>query len=241
MNEFKRLALIPARGGSKGIVRKNLREVGGRSLLRRAIDIATKSELFDSVCVSTDDHEIAKLSRELGASVPFIRPSFLSEDESRTIDVIKHAINHYLSEGTSFNSLTLLQPTSPFRQLGDLIEAHKIFDSVQCQTLISVQDVTNFHPSTLYRVQSQISGTSFLVENRDKNMDTGRGTIRQEFETQLWRNGSLYIFRPTSLLASSKLLNSPIAAIKMDWIHSINIDSVDDLELAQRISEAFNI
>ncbi len=238
MNEVRRLALIPARGGSKGIPRKNLQIIAGRSLLQRSIEVALGSKLFDEVCVSTDDTEIANLSKEWGASVPFIRPSELAADASRSLEVIKHAIAFFEAKHQFFDSLTLLQPTTPFRDVNQLIAAHDIFDSTMCATLISVTDVSAFHPSTLYRVKSRVDKDGFLLENWTNQSLNGGGTLRQEFESQFWRNGSIYIFRPQVIMKSLILLNHPIAAISMDWIHSLNIDTLEDLALAKIVASS---
>jgi CMP-N,N'-diacetyllegionaminic acid synthase len=238
MNKVKRLALIPARGGSKGIPRKNLQTIAGRSLLQRSIEVAIASNLFHEVCVSTDDLEMASLSKEWGASVPFIRPSELAADDSLSIDVIKHAISFFESKQEFFDSLALLQPTTPFREVNQLIAAHDVFDSTKCATLISVTDASAFHPSTLYRAKSILGKGSFLLENWNNQFLNGSGTLRQEFESQLWRNGSIYIFRPQVIMKSAILLNHPIAAISMDWIRSLNIDTFEDLDLAKIVASS---
>lgn len=237
----KRIALIPARGGSKGIPRKNLREVAGKSLLERSIEVARISNLFTDICVSTDDPMIAELALSFGANVPFLRPTELAGDESMTIDVIKHALKFYKEKGDSFETLTLLQPTTPFRKTDDLVLAHLSFDSSDYATLISVLDVSNFHPSTLYQRKKSIGAQVYEVQGLLSEKDFGSGQRRQTFEQRLWRNGSLYIFRPEILMFKASLITEPLMAFEMDWIRSINIDEVSDLELAQVIADALKI
>lgn len=241
MTNPNRLALIPARGGSKGIPRKNLQLVGSISLLERAISCAIDSGLFEEICVSTDDEEIAQIAREHGANVPFLRPSELASDESLGIEVIKHAISFYVNRGQNFHSLTLLQPTSPFRDIDQVRLAHSIFDSSPFPSLISVLDVSNLHPSTIYRQMKQISDDCSVIECIVDDKDLVAGSRRQDFDRQYWRNGSIYIVTPDIVMEGQSLLAEPIVSIEMDWIHSINIDEPNDLALARRIAVALGI
>lgn len=236
-----RLAIIPARGGSKAIPRKNLQMIGQFSLLERAIKSAQESNIFDEICVSTDDEEIAQKAISAGARVPFLRPINLAEDSSLTIDVIKHAINHYENMGQRFSFLTLLQPTTPFRKTEDLKFAHNIFENSNCDTLISVQDVTEIHKSTLYTTEQFLSERHQIVSSLDKASSISKGTRRQNFSRQYWRNGSIYIFRPSTLMHREFLISNPIMALKMNWLFSLNIDSLEQLDKARLIHKILKI
>lgn len=242
MSKINRLALIPARGGSKGVPNKNLQYVGARTLLERAIDSAKSTNLFSEICVSTDSHDIAELALTHGASVPFVRPSLLSSDNTLGIDVIRHAIDFYNSQGERFSTLTLLQPTSPFRDANDVSSAVNLFDSSQFQSLISILDVTNMQLSTLYQSSSSLEKSSLVnLESLDASKRVARGTLRQEFHSLYWRNGAIYIIKPENLERFPVLLKEPIGGYAMSWFKSINIDSFQDLEKARLLADTFRV
>lgn len=115
-NEQNIIAIVPARGGSKGLLRKNIKSLLGRPLIAWTIEQARSSRYIDKIVVSTDDKEIAKISKKYGAEVPFLRPKELARDDSPTIDAIMHAINWFEERGEYFDLVVLLEPTSPLRK-----------------------------------------------------------------------------------------------------------------------------
>ena len=118
------VAIIPARGGSKGIPRKNIRDLCGKPLVAYSIEVALKAKKIDRVIVSTDDEEIAEISRSFGAEVPFLRPPELAVDSTTTIDVLVHLVETLKSlDNLKFTHLTLLQPTSPLRNAKNIEHA----------------------------------------------------------------------------------------------------------------------
>ncbi len=128
----KRIAIIPARGGSKGIPNKNITLINGKPLIYYTILPAVelkKEGIIDHVIVSTDSVQIAETSSELGAEVPFLRPEHLADDNTKSIDVMIHALDYYKSNGVEFDSSILLQPTSPLRKKEDIVNSIKLFDS----------------------------------------------------------------------------------------------------------------
>lgn len=241
MNNASRLALIPARGGSKGIVRKNLALVGGLTLLERAISFAIDSKLFDQICVSTDDQEIADVAKRAGAEVPFLRPQELSKDSSLSLDVIKHAIEFYCSQGKTFTNLTLLQPTTPFRNLTDLESAIETFEGNNCGSLISVFDVTKIHESLLYLPTRKIGSKGWQLQSKAQTGAYVAGSRRQDFPRQFLRNGSIYMFHPENVRNSHLLLTPPIVSIEMDFLRSMNIDDPQDLDHARWVASVLNL
>lgn len=242
MVNFKRLALVPARSGSKGIPKKNLQVVGERTLLQRAIDAANRCGLFSEVCVSTDSDEIAELALTYGASVPFMRPANISGDSALGIEVVKHALNYYLGKGEYFSSITLLQPTTPFRDSEDVYKAITLFEDSSFESLISIFDVTHMQPSTLYQIDGFTNESGLIgLKSFDPADSSSQGTLRQNFSPLYWRNGSIYIFKPENILSSTTLLKSPVGGFPMSWVNSINVDNPKDLEFARLISERFNI
>lgn len=124
-----RLGLIPARGGSKGIPRKNIYPINGKPLIAYSIEAAVeakKSGCIDRVIVSTEDREIAELSLKYGAEVPFMRPDELASDQSKSVDCMIHAVQYYKSIGEEYDDVVLLQPTSPMRQAQDITAAIEV-------------------------------------------------------------------------------------------------------------------
>jgi len=132
------IAIIPARGGSKRIPRKNIKEFNGKPLIAYSIDAALKSELFNRVVVSTDDNEIADIAMSYKAEVPFIRPEELSDDYTGTIPVIKHAIEWFESQGEIFSQVCCIYATAPFIQSNSLIEAYEQLNITKSDYCFSV-------------------------------------------------------------------------------------------------------
>ena len=124
---MKTLVIIPARGGSKGIPHKNIRPLGGKPLICRAIDHARSVAADADICVSTDDPEIIRTVEDYGLHVPFVRPACLATDSCGTYEVLLHALDHYEQQGIHYDAIVLLQPTSPFRRPEDIKGAMALF------------------------------------------------------------------------------------------------------------------
>lgn len=133
-----KIAIIPARGGSKRIPRKNIKNFHGKPLIAYSIEAALKSECFDRVIVSTDDSEIAEVAKKYGAEVPFLRPESVSDDFATTMDVIKHSINELSL--TDDCQLCCLYATAPFVQVHDLIQASNILSSINIDYVFSATE-----------------------------------------------------------------------------------------------------
>lgn len=236
---LNRIALIPARGGSKGVPRKNLMKVAGKSLVEWAFFSATESHLFSQICISTDDLEIARHAESFGAEIHFIRPANLALDNSLQIDVINHAAGFFSSQGLEASSLTLLQPTSPFRYPQDLVNSHSIWDNNQANSLISVLESSQYDISTMYREGKEQVLEGFSLLPLSDNGNSNKGSLRQTFRRQYWRNGAIYIFRLSDGRIGSQLLTEPILGYEMPWYQSINIDTFQDLEVAELIAPKF--
>ena len=148
-----KIAVIPARGGSKRIPRKNIQEFCGKSMIARAIATALESRLFDHVIVSTDDDEIANIARKWGAETPFVRPAELADDLTPTVPVIAHAVKSCLDIGWAVEYACCIYPCVPFLQADDLIAA---FDLLQNNNVNFVYPVTEYaHP--IQRAMRQLS------------------------------------------------------------------------------------
>jgi len=225
---LKFIGIIPARGGSKGIPRKNIVHVAGKPLIQYTIDAALNADFLDEVVVSTDCPEIAEISLACGASVPFLRPPHISSDEAKTIDVILHALQHLKESGRSYDAVVLLQPTQPLRKSCHIDEAIKLFVSGQCKSVVSVCPVSE-HPIFMRTVGSSGELVSLLG---------GISTVRrQDFSPVYKVNGVLYINRIDDDLNKNTCLNSNKKPYFMGVRDSIDIDTPEDLELFRSVVE----
>ena len=213
------LGLVPARGGSKSIPRKNLVELGGVPLIQWTIQAALGSNL-KRVVVSTDDDEIAEISQNLGAEVPFKRPAELSSDQTLSIDVVLHALD-VLEE--DFDAVMMLQPTSPFRTSIDIESAIKSINAAS--SVISVVPVEGTHPARMKFVEDGVLIDPAFAETIE-NMP------RQELRPMYIRNGAIYLTRIADLRHRT-FKGALSRALIMPKERSINIDTSFDLALAR--------
>ena len=216
------VALIPARGGSKGIPRKNLKTVSGLPLISHTINFAIKSEFIKNVFVSTDDLDIAKVAKECGANIPFIRPAELSEDSSPMIDVIRHF--WIMCIGDSY--LLLLDPTSPIRRFRHLEEILSIMN--KDRSIDGVISVSEPYFNPLW-VGVNLDQDKVLTR---MNLVNGEFTSRQKVPRYLRINGSYYCWRPevASALGADYLKLGRYVGYETPEKNSMSIDSIDELE-----------
>lgn len=233
----KILAVIPARGGSKGIPYKNLALLGGRPLIAWTIATAKAAHRLDRVIVSTNDVEIATIAREHGAEVPFLRPAELSGDHASALDVIKHALGEVKAcDGTPYDAVAYLQPTSPFRNAGHLAEAINQFERERPDTLVSVMRVPhNMVPGSVMR-PLQKSGLLSL------DSPSGQKLRRQEKEILFARNGpAILIVSAADVQLRKQLYGEHVSGYEMDRLSSLDIDDPFDLEMARCLLPLFKI
>ena len=223
---MKVLGLINARGGSKGVPRKNIKPLCGKPLISWSINAALKSKFINRLIVSTDDQEIANVSKAIGAEVPFLRPSSLAADNSLQIDSIKHAINFVEAEGESYEIIVVLQPTTPLRKTSDIDGSLKLLIDSGADSVISVCDVGGKHPSTLYLKSSSTKIEPYINSNK-------KGVLRQQFNEVLWRNGAIYAMKRDVLMKMNSLYGDNIVGYKMEEKNSFNIDTLFDWELTE--------
>jgi CMP-N,N'-diacetyllegionaminic acid synthase len=213
------LAVIPARGGSKGLPGKNIREIAGKPLLSWSVEAALGVPGL-TVIVSTDDEDIAAIAKAHGAEVPFLRPAELATDTMATEPVLLHALDYYEAQGQRFNAVILLQPTSPYRKPGAVKEAISVFEDQQADSLLSVCQNHHFfwrnsdHPEALYDYR-----------NRPRRQDIP-SDARWYRET-----GSLYITNADLLRKENNRLGGKIAMFEMTEEESWEIDSLTDFHI----------
>ena len=138
---MKNIAIIPARSGSKGLKDKNIKELNGKPLLAYSIEAAKKSKLFDEIMVSTDSEKYAEIAKQYNANVPFLRSATNSGDKAGSWDVIVEVLGKYQELGKTFDTVCLLQPTSPLRTAEDIINAYNLLEEKQADAITSVCEV----------------------------------------------------------------------------------------------------
>ena len=224
----KVLGLITARGGSKGIPKKNIEHVGGKPLITWTIEAALKSNVFDRVVVSTDNNEIAAVAQKWGAEVPFIRPGRLSKDDSPHVDVIIHAIN-WLQEKEDYSPefLMLLQPTSPLRTSEDIDKSFELAVDRKADCVISVQETLS-HPYSVMQVTEDQKLLKFLMSSEDDS-SYQRRQVRPKFYSL---NGAIFIFKVDVLLTTKNMYPELTFTYVMPKERSLDVDTSWDLHIA---------
>lgn len=228
--ERKILAVIPARGGSKGIPRKNIVSLGGKPLISYTIEAASESKYIDRVIVSTEDEEIATISRKCGAEVPFLRPQALATDTAPSIIVIPHTLQ-MLKKQMNYQPdiVVYLEPTYPFRvakQIDDAIEKIDDYDSI-----ISIREVEEHPYLMLTRDEENIIRPYIKLQNRPFR--------RQEYPLVYKLEGAFYIVRTDHYKKKTNKnsifpdFDERVYGVLIDKFSSIDIDEPSDLELAE--------
>jgi len=219
-SNFKVLAIIPARGGSKGIPDKNIKLLNNKPLIHYSIEFARKIANDSHICVTTDSKKIARIAEQTGLKIPFLRPSELATDSIGTSEVLLHAIEFYNEKMIEFDCVVLLQPTSPFRKLENFSEAIQKYKPT-LDMVVSVH-ITKSNPYfTLFEEDSH----GFL--KRSKTLE--KIYRRQDAPTVYELNGSMYVINPKSLIDKKKLSDfNRIDKVIIDHFHSIDIDTIED-------------
>lgn len=221
------LGLIPARGASKGIPRKNLAPLGQKPLIQYTFEAALQSRLLDRVILSTDDVEIAQFGRDFGVDVPFLRPKYLATDQASTRSVQRHALRWLRdNEGYTPEAVVTLQPTSPFRRAKHIDEAVSEFRHRAMDCVVGVTPVEE-HPYIMVR---------FIGERMLWAVDRPRkATRRQDFPPYFCINGAIYINRSLILLGKGSPYGKRVHGYVMDAVSSVDIDTPEDLEAADSL------
>lgn len=228
---MKILGLIPARGGSKGVPKKNIKMLAGKPLLQYTSEVALKSKLLSKVVLSSDDEEIIEVGKRIGLEVPFKRPTSLAEDKSPTLPVILHALEFYEKQCVFFDAVCLLQATSPFRTLDLLDKAIEKFSESSTDSLVSVLEVPHeFNPHWTFTL------------NPKSNLKIATGeeeiiTRRQDLPKAYFRDGSIYITKTSVLKEQKSLYGKSISYIESSKENYVNIDTLEDWEKAESMLE----
>lgn len=218
------LVVIPARGGSKGIPYKNIKELGGKPLITYSIDIARQITTDDNICISSDDSDIIHIVEDYGLHVPFKRPAELATDDIGTNEVLLHALNYYESRGQNYDIIILLQPTSPFRKKEHIIEALELYNP-SLDMIVSVKEASS---NPYYNIfEEKTDGYLYISK--------GDGSIQRRQEApKVWEyNGSIYIINAINL--KNKGLNglTHIKKFVMNDFYSVDLDTPFDWLMAE--------
>lgn len=231
----KIIAIVPARQGSKGLAKKNMIDFLGKPLLVWSIEAAVQSNYVDRIIVSTDSTEIAGVGEKFGADIPFIRPSYLSEDNSTSVDVICHAIE-FMSEklGENFDFVILLEPTSPLRTSEDVdLALEKLIGSPDARSLVSVGESESQHNT----LQFNITESEFIsVEPASKKFVHMR---RQDLARSYFLDGSIYLSYIHTLFEFASFVHGKTLTLSLPKWKNIEIDDEYDYVMALALGRKY--
>jgi nickel-dependent lactate racemase/CMP-N-acetylneuraminic acid synthetase len=222
------LAVIPARGGSKSIPKKNIKDIAGKPLIAFSIAEALRAKTLSNVIVSSDDEEILEIARKYGAETPFLRPKNLATDDALAIDVMAHAIKECeRQEGKKYDYAVMLQPTTPMRKAEDIDEAVEKLISSNADSVIGVVNVGAIHPHRMKKIVKEE-----LIDYDDEGTEN---LPRQKLPPVYIRNGAIYAAKRDVIVESKSFKGKKCLAYLMPEDRSVNIDSSLDWLLAETL------
>ena len=228
----KILGIITARGGSKSIPRKNIKDLGGKPLVAWTIEAAKNSGIFDRVILSTDDQEIADVSKKFGAEVPFLRPTELAQDTTPHMPVLKHAVETLKDKENYYpDYVAILQPTAPFREPRHFKEAYDLLAATGADSVISVAEIPG-HSNPMWALKVNDEGIANLFVTGEPPYK--RIPRRQELPKAYTNSGHIYIFKTGLLFTDNpNFYGEKTAAYVMEDKYCVNIDNPVDWEKAE--------
>jgi CMP-N,N'-diacetyllegionaminic acid synthase len=224
------LAIIPARGGSKGLPKKNIKKLKGIPLIGWTINSALESKYLDNILVSSDDEEIISISKKFGLDVPFKRPDELADDKSTSFSVVEHAIEFLKNDGKTYDFIVLLEPTSPLRESSDIDQMiKKIVLNSKFDAIVSVGEVS-LHPSSMKKINNDST-----IENFCKNIKNS--TRRQDNKKAYFPFGVAYIVKTNVLLETKTFYPKNSTYFKINRHQCFEIDDIYDFITIEKIIE----
>jgi len=223
------LGLIPARGGSRGIPRKNIRELGGRPLLAYTAEAALAARSLSRVVLSTEDEEIAATGRRCGIEVPFLRPAELAQDATPTLPVVVDAVTRLEAAGDRFDAIAVLQPTHPLRSPEHIDGCIDLLMRSDADAVVTVLPVPpQYNPEWVYFADQ---------DGRLRLASGARQPIprRQELPPAVHREGSVYVVRRDVLMRQGTMYGERLLGFEVDAERSVNVDTWDDWQRAERL------
>lgn len=223
------LGVVTARGGSKGVPRKNARPLAGKPLVAWTAESALRAKSLARVILSTDDDEIAALGRAAGLDVPFMRPLELAGDRTPSLPVLQHAVASLEAGGDRYDAICLLQPTNPLRTADMIDRCVARLEDARADSVISVLRVpADYNPHWVY----------FAAADGALRLATGEAAPiprRQELPPAYHRDGSVYVVRRDVLIEQGSLFGARVVGVEVDAATSINIDTLDDWARAEAL------
>ncbi|TLD41229.1 MAG: N-Acetylneuraminate cytidylyltransferase [Candidatus Jettenia ecosi] len=217
------IAIVPARGGSKGLPGKNIKELLGKPMIASAIEEGLRSRYLSEVIVSTDDKEIAEVAVRYGAKCPFMRPVELATDKSLAMDTYTYTIERLNKEfGYNIREFVVLQPTSPLRIAEDIDNTIEIFKTHDADSAVSF--TKEHHPISWHKFLDENNKITPLFEEKVQN--------RQEIRPTYYPNGAVYVFK-LSVVKSGRYYTENSYAYVMPADRSVDVDTIDDFEYAE--------
>lgn len=225
------LGLVPARGGSKGVARKNIRELRGTPLLGYTARAALGAETLSRVVLTTEDQEIARIGADLGLDVPFLRPETLARDDTPMLPVVQHAVETLEAAGDEYDAVCLLQPTNPLRTAPDIDACVRLLMTTTADSVVAVLPVPHvYNPHWVYFVGPD----GFLHLSTGEEQPIPR---RQDLPPAYHREGSVYVTRRNVILDRRSLYGDHVAWYEIDAARSVNIDAMEDWKRAEMLLE----
>lgn len=225
---MKTLYVIPARGGSKGIPHKNIKPLAGKPLIGYSIDVARQLAADDDICLTTDDPEIAATAESMGLNVPFLRPASLATDTCGTYDVLIHALDFYRDRGIDYDTLVLLQPTSPMRTADDVRAALALY-SPDIDMVVTVKEAASNPYYNCYETDND----GFLHISKGDG-----GYTRRQDAPKVWEyNGAVYVINVESLRRMPLSAFTRRRMSVMPAERSVDLDTPVDWLIAEKLIE----
>lgn len=222
------LGVIPARSGSKGISEKNIKPLAGRPLIQYAIECAREVSRIDRTVVSTDSPYIAELAANLGADIPFLRPSDLATDQTPMFDVIEHAVTELEAQGEDLDLIVLLQPTAPLRRPSHVNDALDLIKKTECDSVVSVVEIPgHYRPHYAMKIDEGRL-VNFLPEGQEV-------TRRQDAPPAYSRDGTVYVIRRDVLMNTRSIYGNDCRPLLLSRSDSVNLDTLDDWNRAEEL------
>jgi CMP-N,N'-diacetyllegionaminic acid synthase len=229
---MKTLFIILARGGSKGLPGKNIRNLLGKPLIAHSIELGLSSVYCTDLIVSTDDARIAEIAKEFGAQVPFIRPAELANDNAKSAEAIIHAIEYQEKKGKSYENILLLEPTSPLKDTSDIDHAIEVFNTQEkALSCVSITLTESAHPTFLFHKDGQGNLKSY--------QKTENVTRRQDLNELYYPQGSFYLAKTKVYLEKKTFyIDNFTLGIEMPKWKSFEIDTLEDFIIVESIMQS---
>lgn len=223
------LGIVTARGGSKGIPRKNTALLAGRPLLAYTADAALAAQRLTRTVLSTDDDEIATVGRACGLEVPFMRPAELARDDTPTLPVLQDVVRRLEAAGEQYDAICLLQPTAPLRKAADIDACIELLESADVDSVMTVLPVPEkFNPHWVY----------FCRDSNELYLSTGESQPiprRQALPPAFCREGSVYVMRRDVLMIGNSVYGQRVRGLMVDPATTVNIDAPADIARAEQL------